>query len=96
MAKTKTTFTGASVKHYIASKANEQQRADCREDGPTLKGGESALATRSFDSLSRGDIVAFRYPKDESKSFVQRIVALPGERIESRDGNKAVWAKVLR
>ena len=54
---------------------------------PTLKDGESALATRSFDSLSHGDIVAFRYPKDESKSFVQRIIALPGDRIESRDGN---------
>jgi signal peptidase I len=34
----------------------------------------------------RGDIVGFKYPKDESKSFVQRIIALPGERIESRAG----------
>lgn len=30
MAKTKTTFTGASVEDYIASRANDQQRADCR------------------------------------------------------------------
>ena len=31
MAETKTRFTGASVKDYIDSRANPQQRADCRE-----------------------------------------------------------------
>ena len=31
MAQTKTKFTGASVEDYIASRANAQQRADCRE-----------------------------------------------------------------
>ena len=31
MAKNKTRVTGASVKDYIASRANAQQRADCRE-----------------------------------------------------------------
>jgi hypothetical protein len=30
MAKNKTTFTGASVEDYIASRANEQQRSDCQ------------------------------------------------------------------
>ena len=31
MAENKTRFTGASVEDYIASRANAQQRADCRE-----------------------------------------------------------------
>lgn len=31
MAETKTKFTGASVDDYIASRANEQQHADCRQ-----------------------------------------------------------------
>jgi hypothetical protein len=31
MAENKTKFTGASVEDYIASRANEQQRSDCRE-----------------------------------------------------------------
>jgi hypothetical protein len=31
MANNKTKFTNASVEDYIASKANEQQRSDCRE-----------------------------------------------------------------
>ena len=37
MAETKTKFTGASVQDYIASRANEQQRADCRELMALLK-----------------------------------------------------------
>jgi hypothetical protein len=37
MAETKTKPTGASVKDYIASRANEQQRADCRELMKLLK-----------------------------------------------------------
>ena len=53
---------------------------------PTLKHGERAVATRGIDRLERGEIVAFRYPRDESKSFVKRIVGLPGEQIEMRDG----------
>jgi signal peptidase I len=57
---------------------------------PTLKNGDSALATRSFTDLTRGDIVGFRYPKDESKSFVQRIIGQPGDRIEMKDGRVAI------
>lgn len=37
MAESKTKFTGASVKDYIASRANEQQRADCGELTALLK-----------------------------------------------------------
>jgi hypothetical protein len=31
MAKSKTTFTGASVQNYIAVRGSDQQRTDCRE-----------------------------------------------------------------
>jgi len=33
----------------------------------------------------RGDIVVFKYPEDETKDFIKRVVALPGETIEIRD-----------
>ena len=62
---------------------------------PTLKEGESALATRTIDTLARGDVVAFRYPKDESKSFVKRIVGLPGERLESNNGSILIDGRTL-
>jgi len=62
---------------------------------PTLKNGDSAVATRSFTGIARGDIVGFRYPKDESKSFVQRIVGLPGDRIEMIDGRVVINGSLL-
>ena len=62
---------------------------------PTLRNGESALATRTFDQLTRGDIVAFRYPKDESKNFVKRIIGVPGDLIESSNGSIQVDGRPL-
>jgi signal peptidase I len=34
----------------------------------------------------RGDVVVFRLPKDDSISYVKRIVGLPGDRIQMIDG----------
>lgn len=35
---------------------------------------------------ARGDIVVFDYPKDTSIKYVKRLVALPGETVEMREG----------
>ena len=34
----------------------------------------------------RGDIISFLYPDDETENYLKRIIALPGETIESYDG----------
>jgi signal peptidase I len=34
----------------------------------------------------RGDVVVFRLPKDEKTDFVKRVVGMPGERIQMKDG----------
>ena len=34
----------------------------------------------------RGDIVLYRFPPNPDREFVDRIVGLPGERVEVRDG----------
>jgi signal peptidase I len=39
-----------------------------------------------FTSVHRGDVVVFWYPKDRSKSFIKRILGVPGDEIEIRDG----------
>ena len=36
--------------------------------------------------IRRGDIVVLLYPNDPSKSYIKRVVGLPGERIEIVDG----------
>ena len=43
---------------------------------PTLRDGEWAFTTATFGRLGRGDIVAFKYPRDTTKTFVMRIVGL--------------------
>jgi signal peptidase I len=39
-----------------------------------------------FEPIERGDVVVFWYPLDKSKSFIKRVVALPGETVEIRRG----------
>ena len=34
----------------------------------------------------RGDIVVFHYPKNPGRDFIKRIIALPGEEVEIRQG----------
>lgn len=34
----------------------------------------------------RGEIVVFRYPKDESRDFIKRVIAVSGDTVEMRNG----------
>ncbi|MBD0306012.1 MAG: signal peptidase I [Nitrospiraceae bacterium] len=38
----------------------------------------------AFGEPQRGDVIVFRYPEDEEKDFIKRIVGLPGDTIEVR------------
>jgi signal peptidase I len=48
-----------------------------------------------FEPIERGDVVVFWYPLDRSKSFIKRVVGLPGETVEIRAGNVYVNGKEL-
>jgi signal peptidase I len=62
---------------------------------PQLNDGERLLVNKlvyykiqgvSWGHLERGDIVVFWFPKEPDKSYVKRIIGLPGEMIEVRNG----------
>jgi signal peptidase I len=48
-----------------------------------------------FESIERGDIVVFRYPRDTRKSFIKRVIGLPGDRINIVAGHVYVNGEVL-
>jgi signal peptidase I len=40
----------------------------------------------ALKTIHRGDIIVFRYPKDPSETFLKRVTAMGGDRLEIRDG----------
>jgi signal peptidase I len=56
---------------------------------PLLEDGERILVNKyvyRFHPIQRGDVVVFWYPLDPSVSFIKRVVGLPGETLEIRQG----------
>ncbi|MCF0145273.1 MAG: signal peptidase I [Eubacterium sp.] len=56
---------------------------------PTIMTGDHIFGNRliyHFQDPQRYDIIIFRYPDDESKLFIKRIIGLPGDKVEIRDG----------
>jgi signal peptidase I len=48
-----------------------------------------------FEPIQRGDVVVFWYPLDHSKSFIKRVVGLPGEDVQIRQGAVYVNGKIV-
>ena len=44
-----------------------------------------------FEKPERGDVVIFRYPLDSSQFFIKRIIGLPGETVEIKDGKVFIY-----
>jgi signal peptidase I len=66
---------------------------------PTINPGDHVFATRSFRSdkgIKRNDLVVFIPPTNKNTHFIQRVVALPGDRIEVINGFLAANGNVLK
>lgn len=55
----------------------------------TIMVGDRVIGLRFaywFSEPERGDIVIFRYPDNEEKIYIKRVIGLPGETVEIIDG----------
>jgi signal peptidase I len=48
-----------------------------------------------FSSIERGDVVVFHYPRDPEKSYIKRVIALPGDSLRIDHGQVWVNGKAL-
>ncbi len=48
-----------------------------------------------FDEPQRGDIILFDYPVDESQIYIKRVIGLPGETVEIKEGKVYIDGTLL-
>lgn len=65
---------------------------------PTLVNSERLVVNKfiyRFRTPERGDIIVFRYPSDPSRDFIKRVIGIPGDTIEIKDGRVFVNGQLL-
>jgi signal peptidase I len=48
-----------------------------------------------ISAIERGDVVVFRYPRDPEKSYIKRVIALPGDTLRIDHGHVYVNGNLL-
>lgn len=46
----------------------------------------NSVVSKKYKDPERFDVIIFHYPDDESQLFIKRLIGLPGETVEIRDG----------
>lgn len=61
---------------------------------PNFENGDYLIVdeiTYRFRSPQRGEVVVFKYPQNTSQRFIKRVIGLPGETVEIKDGKITVY-----
>ena len=56
---------------------------------PTLQDQERVFINKfvyKLEAIERGDVIVFRYPRDPAKSYIKRVVAVAGDRVQIQAG----------
>lgn len=78
---------------YIA----EPYLVDGRSMSPTFETGDYLIVDKlsyEFGTPKRNSVIIFRYPNDPTKTFIKRVIGLPGETVDvSSNGVKIINAE---
>ncbi len=61
---------------------------------PNFENGEYLLIDEIsyyFKSPQRGEVIVFHYPLDTSKYYIKRVIGLPGETVEIKNGKVVIY-----
>lgn len=86
------------VAYYIRNNVVQAFKIPSATMQPTLIEGDRILVDKTIYRKSepkRGDLVIFIYPEDPKRIFVKRLVGLPGETIEIKNGRLLINGDVI-
>ena len=73
-------------------------RVDGASMEPTLQSGEFVIVNKlayTFGDPSIGDVIVFHLPRDPDQEYIKRVIGLPGDRVEIKDGEVFVNGEIL-
>lgn len=85
-------FLLVSQQHNLAQNSFRIQGSGM---SPTLVNGQIIPIDKTAENYERGDIVIFKYPKDQTQFFVKRIIGLPQESVQFKDASMYINGKKL-
>jgi signal peptidase I len=47
--------------------------------------------TYRFEAPQRGQVIVFRYPRDPQEFYIKRVIGLPGEEVQIKDGKVVIF-----
>jgi len=62
---------------------------------PTYANGDYLLINKFSDKFNRYDIIVFRDPREQNQFLIKRIIGLPNEKVEIKNGGVFINGKVL-
>ena len=92
------TLVLAVVLFLVINAVSARVRVDGFSMTPTLEDGEFILVNRlayKFAEPKRGEIIVFRSPVVPDEDLIKRVIGLPGDEIEVRDGGVFVNGTML-